>query len=101
MTSATKFTNPSSATYAVEIHPSYGPTVSGGGEAVVKIQTGQFQRLDPRAIEDAVYGHIMAIRALGRTSINTAEIAAALNVSLELVESTIESLRARNVRIAP
>lgn len=101
MTSQPRFTDPSSATHSLEIHPNYGPSVPGGGEAVVKVQTGQFRRLDPKAIEDAVYGHIAAVRALGRTSINTAEIAAALGVSLELVESTIEALRARNIRVVP
>lgn len=51
-----------------------------------------------KAIEDAVYAHIRAIRALGRTRINTAEIAQALSVSQRDVDRAVENLKGKGVR---
>jgi hypothetical protein len=40
-------------------------------------------------IENAVYAHIQAIRALGKTRVNTVDIARALGLPLREVEKTI------------
>jgi biotin operon repressor len=52
------------------------------------------------ALEKAVYAHIRALRALGRVSVNTAEIASALNVSISEVESTIQALLRKGVKVS-
>jgi Mn-dependent DtxR family transcriptional regulator len=51
-------------------------------------------------IENAVYAHIQAMRALGKTRVNTVDIAKALNLSLSEVEKTISALRHKGVKIA-
>lgn len=50
-------------------------------------------------IESAVYAHIQAVRALGRTKINTVEIAKALGLSLGAVDKTLASLKQKGVRV--
>lgn len=49
-------------------------------------------------IETAVYSHIKAMRALGRTSLNTTEIARALSISRKDVERAVPNLRDKGVR---
>jgi transcription initiation factor IIE alpha subunit len=51
-------------------------------------------------IQGAVYSHIQAIRALGRTDINTEEIAKALSIPVVSVNSVIAKLKEKGVRIA-
>lgn len=51
-----------------------------------------------KAVEDAVYSHIRAIRSLGRTRINTAEIAMALSIPQRDVDRAVASLRGRGVK---
>jgi hypothetical protein len=53
-----------------------------------------------KALEAAVYLHIRAIRTMGRTSINTAEIADALAVSLDDVQRAISALKDKGVKVA-
>jgi hypothetical protein len=53
---------------------------------------------DSSAIRNAVYQHIRAMRSLGRTTANTAEIAKALGVSVHAVEVAAAELRGRGVR---
>lgn len=50
------------------------------------------------AVERAVYAHIQAMRSLGRTSINTADIAKALSLSRAQVERAAANLRERGVK---
>lgn len=52
----------------------------------------------PDDIKSAVYSHIQAIRSLGRTKTNTAEIADALDLDRKLVEAAVHSLREAGVR---
>ena len=59
------------------------PVPAGGSRA---------QRPDKK-LEAAGYGHIRAVRALGRTQIDTNEIANALGLSRMQVHSTLESLK--------
>ena len=52
-----------------------------------------------RDAEAAVYAHIRALRALGRTHINTVEIAQALNLPLKAVEQIVGKLTRKGVKI--
>ena len=49
-------------------------------------------------IRNAVYLHIQAVRSMGRTSINTAEIAEALGVPRSYVDAAVKSLSDRGVK---
>src|SRR5262245_37390849 len=92
-----------------------GPQMSGTGPVVI----GPLQRSSSTAdivttsasvvdsfrpkdrqtnLEDAVYAHIHAVRSLGRTQINTAEIAAALGINVGRVSEVLSRLRAKGVR---
>ncbi len=51
-------------------------------------------------LQDAVYGYIQAIRALGRTTVDLSEIASALRVSVVDVRSILPALEQKGVRIA-
>jgi hypothetical protein len=51
-----------------------------------------------RNVENAVYGYIRAVRALGRTKISTAEVARALALSVSEVNSVLASLKGKGVR---
>lgn len=51
-----------------------------------------------KAVENAVYGYIRAIRALGRTDVNTAEIAKALAIPLKQVDLAASKLRNKGVK---
>jgi hypothetical protein len=50
-------------------------------------------------IENAIYAHIRAIRALGRKRINTVEIANALALSVPTVNQAIASLKKKGVKV--
>lgn len=52
-----------------------------------------------KGVVNAVYGYIRAIRALGRTEINTSEIAEALSLSVSDVNRAISSLKRRGVKV--
>ena len=49
-------------------------------------------------IESAVYAHIQAVRALGRTQIEPEEIARALGLSVSQVQGTIAALKGKGVK---
>jgi hypothetical protein len=51
-----------------------------------------------KGIENAIYAHIRAIRALGRTAINTRELASALSLSIGEVNRAISSLKKKGVK---
>ena len=51
-------------------------------------------------VEGAVYAYIRAVRALGRTRTNTADIALALGLSRKTVERTIVRLNEKGVKVA-
>ncbi len=50
-------------------------------------------------IEGAVYAYIRAVRALGKTSVNSVDISRALSLPLGNVEQAIQGLRGNGVRI--
>ena len=49
-------------------------------------------------VESAVYAHIQAVRALGRTHIEPQEIARALGLSVSQVQGTIAALKSKGVK---
>lgn len=53
-----------------------------------------------KQIVDAVFGYIQAVRALGRTTINTLDVARALSLSPSDVERTLSSLAKKGVKIS-
>ena len=53
-----------------------------------------------RQIENAVYAYIQAIRTLGRTQVNTLEIAKGLNLTAAVVEKTLAALEKKGVKVA-
>ena len=62
--------------------------------------TGGAGSLSNKNVESAVYAHIQAIRALGRTTINTVEISNALGLPQAIVDGTLDSLKKKGVRVA-
>jgi hypothetical protein len=56
--------------------------------------------LDLDALARAVYLHIQAVRAMGRETVNTVEIAKALNVSVSTIERVIPLLKTKGVKVA-
>ena len=75
---------------------------STGSGVVVEIELPPKSRAPRHAskLADAVFGHIQAIRALGRTTVNTLEIATALGVPVADVHNTIADLKSRGVIVA-
>lgn len=53
---------------------------------------------DTKSTVNAVYGYIRAIRALGRTEINTVEIAHALSLPVSEVNHAISLLKEKGVK---
>ena len=49
-------------------------------------------------IQNAIYGHIRALRALGRTSISTVEIAEALSLPLSEVHNALSALKKKGIK---
>jgi hypothetical protein len=68
------------------------------GPAISQIAGIKPPQVKEKKIENAVFGYIQAVRALGRTTINTTEISRALNLSLADVERTLSALRKRGVK---
>ncbi len=52
-----------------------------------------------KAIENAVYGYIQAIRALGRKQVNTVEISEALSLPTGEVNRAVSSLKKKGVKV--
>jgi Mn-dependent DtxR family transcriptional regulator len=50
-------------------------------------------------LEKAVYSHLQAVRALGRVTANTADIARALGVTTIAVDNTLAALAKKGVKI--
>jgi hypothetical protein len=51
-----------------------------------------------KRVQNAVYAYIRAIRTLGRTKINTTEVADALSLPVAEVNGALSSLKKRGVR---
>lgn len=46
-----------------------------------------------KAIEDAIYTYLQALRLLGRTTVNTEEIAAAFDLPIDIVNEIAPTLK--------
>jgi hypothetical protein len=76
---------------------------SGDSTGKYRVDRRLLQRIEAerRARENAVYAHIQAVRAMGRASVNSREIAVALGLPIPDVEEAMKALQARGVRLLP
>ena len=85
-------------THRVEVTSSSSST---SASTVVMSTSGVTHHSAPlKPLENAVYGHIQAVRALGRTEITASEIAAALSVPVLDVINALAALTSKGVKIA-
>jgi hypothetical protein len=71
-------------------------SVSVGAKTTV---TATARKIKASDVESAIYGHIKAVRALGRTKIAPEEIARALDLPLSAVEQSLSALQNKGVKI--
>src|ERR1700757_2649052 len=74
--------------------------ISPTGPASVSVTKPQSQRSPNKKIETAVYTYIRALRSLGKTQVNTAEIAKALGLPVSIVASVLPKLSEKGIRRA-
>ena len=74
---------------SADVRVSSGPAVSLSGVDIPS----------ESELESAVFGYLQSIRALGRTNINSTEIADALSISLADVHRAITNLGNRGVQV--
>jgi DNA-binding CsgD family transcriptional regulator len=67
----------------------------------LQIAPARKARTSARTIQNAIFAHMQAMRALGRTQLSTGEIATALSISRDDVQGALASLRKRGVKIQP
>ena len=84
----TVIVSPGYSSTAAAVVISSGAGFSGGEDAPSE-----------RDLESAVFSYLQSVRALGRTSINSTEIADTLSISLADVHRVIASLGDRGVRV--
>ena len=53
-----------------------------------------------KKIENAVYAHLQALRALGQTKAETVEIARALSIPVRDVNAAVNALKSKGVRVS-
>jgi hypothetical protein len=71
-----------------------------GSNELVHVERHHINRsADPRKVEEAVFAHIRAMRSLGRTTANTAQIARALSLSTREVDRAVARLHDRGVKL--
>ena len=92
----------SSASGTAGIYPIL-PTSTSASRSQVETSSSPFQPTGKlskkeKKIEAAVYSHIKAIRALGRTVINTVEIDESLSLPIEDVNRIVSRLKEKGVR---
>jgi hypothetical protein len=71
-------------------------TVSMGTKATVTVTARKITAAD---MQDAIYTHIQAVRALGKTKITPEEIARALELPVSTVEGAISTLKNKGVKV--
>jgi hypothetical protein len=92
--------NSSAASGVGSIPISTGTTGTSGGVVTYPVsELLPLSRAGMQALENAVYGHIQAIRALGRTQVSASEIAAALSVPVSEVMQVLVTLNTKGVKI--
>lgn len=60
---------------------------------------GRKRPVADKDMEAAVYAHVRAVRALGRTTINTLELSRSLGLPLAKVEKAVSNLRSKGIKI--
>ena len=90
----------SSSTGLTELSTDTSTTASTSFSFTSKIDPVDTVIVNPvdTAIVNAVYTHIQAVRALGRDTIDIAEIARALRLSQRVVDQAVARLKDRGVR---
>ena len=63
-------------------------------------RTPSRRRSVPKKVENAVYGYIRAVRALGHTYVNSLEVARALSLPVTDVEAAMQNLSDKGVRVS-
>jgi ribosomal protein L20A (L18A) len=82
------------------------PATSAGGATAStnswKLDAAFFESaqaaFEQKAVEDAVYAHLRAVRRLGRMSVTIAEVASALGLTPEVVSAAVDKLGAKGVK---
>lgn len=74
-----------------------GATTSAATTTIAPISGAQ-PAVSNKNIENAVYGHLRAVRALGRTEILPSEIAAALSIPTSAVIEALTNLQSKGVK---
>ncbi len=82
------------------------PTVSSATilivreEAIPAPKTKASKKAEGKKIDAAVFAYIQALRALGRDTVNTLEIATGLGLSVKAVDEAAKRLAGKGVRLA-
>jgi hypothetical protein len=71
-------------------------TTSVGAKATVTVSAHKVSASD---LQEAVYAHIQAVRALGKTKITPEDIARALELPLSTVEGSLSALQTKGVKV--
>lgn len=71
-------------------------TISVGAKGAATVST---RKVSTSALENAVYAHIQAVRALGKTKISPEEIARALHLPLSTVQQSISALQSKGIKV--
>jgi hypothetical protein len=76
-----------------------GPTVSATGTFSLSASLNTAAKTpDRKKIEAAVHSHVRALRALGKTQVNTSEIARALRLPVSIVNSVLPELNEKGIK---
>jgi len=78
----------------------FGDTVSVSAETPVQNVPSPQKGKPVGDVEAAVFAYIQAIRALGKTDVNTTEISRALRIPLGDVQAVIKTLAKKGVKVA-
>lgn len=73
-------------------------TVSDGQLLAFQVKRRRRPAAPSHKVIDAVFGHIQAMRALGHTSLNTADIAKALSLPQSQVDHAVRQLSTKGVK---
>ena len=93
-------TTPSSSSTQVVLSPEVASTLSSKSIHPIDQSHARAVAAQQRAYDKAVYWHIRAIRAMGRTNINTIEISQALEIPIANVDLAIFALKDKGVKAA-
>lgn len=70
------------------------------GSPATKMSVVAKTGVNAKDVQNAVYGHLQAVRALGRTEVTSDEVAQALRLPRATVEKAFRSLASKGVKIS-